>query len=178
MCTLTAKRWVAPRASTAGWGTADFPPAPTQAGFTITELMVIVGIIALATALAVPNYSRWNTTSQLKQAATELQGELNLARLAAMNRNRSVTVTAAIVNGRVTATFIDGSGAQVMPPHTMLPLVNGVTGGPITFGSLGIRVGGGAGNQLITLTNTQALTYSIAVTPAGKSTWCPRATCP
>ena len=101
-----------------------------------------------------------------------------MARLSAMNRNRSVTVTAAILNNRVTATFIDGSGAQVMPTHTMLALVTGVTGGPITFSSLGVRVGGGAGNQLITLTNNQALTYSIAVTPAGKSTWCPRATCP
>jgi Tfp pilus assembly major pilin PilA len=140
--------------------------------------MVIVGIIALSTALAVPNYSRWNATSQLKQAATELHGELTLARLSAMNRNRTVNVVLAIVNGRVTANFNDASGAQVMPPHTMLPLVNGVTGGPIAFSSLGVRVGGGAGNQLITLTNNQALIYSIAVTPAGKSTWCPRATCP
>ena len=164
MCTLTAKRWVS-------------PPAP-QAGFTIVELMVIVGIIAISTVIAVPNYIRWNSTAQLKQATTELQGELNLARLSAMNRNRSVTVTAAILNNRVTATFIDGSGAQVMPTHTMLALVTGVTGGPITFSSLGVRVGGGAGNQLITLTNNQALIYSIAVTPAGKSTWCPRATCP
>ena len=140
--------------------------------------MVIVGIIALGTALAVPNYVRWNATAQLKQATTEVQGELNLARLSAMNRNRSVTVTATIVNNRVTVTFIDGSGAQVMPPHTMLGLVTGVTGGPIVFSSLGVRVGGGAGNQLITMTNSQALTYSIAVTPTGKSTWCANATCP
>ncbi|MGH7208178.1 MAG: pilus assembly FimT family protein [Nitrospiraceae bacterium] len=140
--------------------------------------MVIVGIIAFATAIAVPNYLRWNTTAQLKQATTELQGELSLARLSAMNRNRSVTVTLAIVNNRVTATFIDGSGVQMMPPHTMLALVTGFTGSPITLSSLGVRVGGGAGNQLITLTNSQALTYSIVVTPAGKSTWCARATCP
>ena len=164
MCAPSAKRCVSPRAP--------------QAGFTIGELMVITGIIAISVALAVPNYVRWNTTSQLKQATTELQGELSLARLSAMNRNRSVTVTLATVNNRVTATFADGSGAGVMPQHTMLPLVTGFTGGPITFSSLGVRVGGGAGNQLITLTNSQALTYSIAVTPAGKSTWCARATCP
>jgi len=147
-------------------------------GYTIAELMVVVGIIAFAAAVAVPNYVQWNNTAQLKQTTIELQGEFNMARLSAMNRNRSVTVTLAIVNNRVTATFIDGSGAQVMPIHTMVPLVTGVGGGPITFSSLGMRVGGGAGNQLITLTNSQALTYSIAVTAAGKSTWCPRATCP
>lgn len=140
--------------------------------------MVVVGIIAFSAAVAVPNYLQWNATSQLKQATTELQGELNLARVSAMNRNRSVTVALAVVNNRVTAVFNDASGAQVMPPHTMLPLVTGVTGGPITFSSLGVRVGGGGGNQLVTLTNSRALTYSIAVTPIGKSTWCPQATCP
>lgn len=164
MCALSAKRCASPRAP--------------QAGYTIGELMVVTAIIAFAVAVAVPNYTRWNTTAQLKQAATELNSELNLARLSAMNRNRSVTVTLALVNNTVTATFIDGGGAQVMPPHTMLALVTGFTGGPITFSSLGVRVGGGAGNQIITLTNSQALTYSIAVTPAGKSTWCPQATCP
>src|SRR5438034_4805106 len=51
MCTLTAKRWVS-------------PPAP-QAGFTIGELMVVVGIMAFAVAIAVPNYIRWNSTAQL-----------------------------------------------------------------------------------------------------------------
>lgn len=140
--------------------------------------MLVVVIISLVSWLALPGYLQWNARSQLKQAATELQGELNLARLAAMNRNRSVTVTAGIVNGRVQATFIDGNGVQVMPAHSMLTLVTGVTGGPVTFNSLGVRVGGGAGNQLITLTNTQGLTYSIAITPAGKSTWCLQATCP
>ncbi len=65
-----------------------------------------------------------------------------------------------------------------MPPHRLPPLVKGERGGRIRVGGVGGGGGGGAGNQLITLTNTQPLTYSIAITAAGKSTWCPRATCP
>jgi prepilin-type N-terminal cleavage/methylation domain-containing protein len=149
-----------------------------QAGFTLIEMMTVTTIIAVGTALAIPTYTQWNAQYQLKQATTEVNSELSLSRMAAMNRNTTVTVALAVVGGRVTVTFTDGSGAQVIPPHTMLNLVTGVGGGPIQFNSLGLRVGGGAGNQIITLTNSQGLTYSIRVTPAGRVGWCPQPSCP
>lgn len=149
-----------------------------EAGFTLVELMTVAAVITIGTALAVPSYQQWVVRYQLKQAATEINSDLSLSRMAAMNRNTTVTVSLAVVSGKVTATFTDGAGAQVMPPHPMLGLVTGVGGGPVVFNSLGLRVGGGAGNQTVTVTNSQGLTYSIRITPAGKMNWCPQAACP
>ena len=140
--------------------------------------MTVAAIITIGTAMAVPSYQQWIARYQLKQATTELNSELSLSRMAAMNRNTTVTVSLAVATGKVTATITDGTGAQVMPPATMQNQVTGVAGGPIVFNSLGLRVGGGAGNQTVTVTNNNGLTYSIRVTPAGKVNWCPQATCP
>ena len=142
------------------------------------ELMTVAAVITIGTAIAVPSYQQWIARYQLKQATTEINSEMSLSRMAAMNRNTTVTVSLAVAGGRVTATITDGAGAQVMPPATMQNKVIGVTGGPILFNSLGLRVGGGAGNQTVTVTNNNGLTYSIRVTPAGKVNWCPQATCP
>lgn len=149
-----------------------------QAGFTLVELMTVAAIITIGTALAVPSYQQWIARYQLKQATTEVNSELSLSRMAAMSRNTTVTVSLALLSGKVTATFTDGSGAQVMNPHTMGNRVTAVGGGPVVFNSLGLRVGGGVGNQAVTLTNNQGMTYSIRITPAGKVNWCPQAICP
>ena len=140
--------------------------------------MTVAAIITIGTAMAVPTYQHWIARYQLKQATTEINGELSLSRMAAMNRNTTVTVALALVNSRVRVTFTDGSGAQVMQPHTMLDRVTGVTGGPVVFNSLGLRVGGGAGNQTVTVSDNQGLTYSVRITPAGKVNWCSQAICP
>lgn len=149
-----------------------------EAGFTLMELMTVAAIITIGTALAVPSYQQWIARYQLKQAATEINSGLSLSRMAAMNRNTTVAVALAVVGGKVTATFTDGAGAQVMPPATMQHQVTGVAGGPVQFNSLGLRVGGGAGNQTVTVTNIQGLIYSVRITPAGKVNWCPQAACP
>src|SRR6059036_1523052 len=158
---------LSPRRSESGWR--------ADAGFTLVELMTVAAIITIGTAMAVPSYQQWIARYQLKQATTEINSELSLSRMAAMNRNTTVTVSLAVASGKVTATITDGTGAQVMPPATMQNKVTGVSGGPIVFNSLGLRVGGGAGNQTVTITNNNGLTYSIRVTPAGKVNWCPQA---
>lgn len=141
-------------------------------------MMTVITIIGIGAALAVPSYTQWNARYQLRQAVTEINTQLALARLAAMNRNMAVTVTVSAVGGKVTVTTTDVSGAQVLPTQAMMVHVTNVAGGPVQFNSLGLRSGGGAGNQTLKVTNTQGLTYSIKITPGGKATWCASPTCP
>ncbi len=140
--------------------------------------MTVITIIGIGAALAVPSYTQWNARYQLRQAVTEINTQLALARLAAMNRNTAVTVTVGAVGGKVTVTTTDVSGAQVLPTQSMMVHVSNVAGGPVQFNSLGLRSSGGVGNQTLTVTNTQGLTYSIKITPGGKAIWCASPTCP
>ena len=143
-----------------------------QKGFTLIEVMIAVAIVGILAMVAVPNYLQWNARYQLKQATTELAGSLNLARMVAMNRNLAVTVTLALVSGRVNVDF-GGALAPVVLPQAVVAF----TGGPtIQFTQQGLS--GSAANVSLTLTSQQGTIYSVVVTPAGKVNWCAHATCP
>ena len=141
-------------------------------GFTLIEVMIAVAIVGILAMVAVPNYLQWNARYQLKQATTELAGSLNLARMAAMNRNLAVTATLALVSGKVNVDF-GGVLAPILLPQTIIAF----TGGPtIQFTQQGLS--GVAANQTLTLVSQQGTTYSVIVTPAGKVNWCAKITCP
>jgi prepilin-type N-terminal cleavage/methylation domain-containing protein len=155
-------------------------------GFTLVEVMMVSAIVALTATVAVPAYLQCNSKNQLKQGMTELHRSLNLARVAAMARNTTVTVTLDnnVVDPtdgvpKVTATF----SPAVIPPVRMAASVTAVANvtSPgtvpfnIRFSSLGVQLGG---NQSFTVTNNQGLVYSGIVAPTGKATWCPKSTCP
>ncbi len=150
---------------------------------TLPELMVVVVIITVAAMLAVPNYNSWSARYKLKQAATELHSNLNLTRMAAMNRNTTLTATLALVGGRVTVTFTDpgstsadclGNTARCVLPTQVMPreITNVAGAAQIRYTSLGLLTGVGTATQTITLTKSFGTTFQVQVTPGGKARWC------
>jgi prepilin-type N-terminal cleavage/methylation domain-containing protein len=149
-------------------------------GFTLIELMIVVAIVGVTSALAVPSYIDWHARYQLRQAATEIQNQLSVARISAMSRNSVVNVSLVLSGGKVQVSAGDASGASVIPATQMMGTVTGLNPAPtaVAFSPLGIRSGGGAGNQQIGISNNRGLSYSVRITPRGKVSWCPAATCP
>ncbi len=152
------------------------------------ELMVVVSIIGIVVALSMPNVKNWIARYQLKQAILELQSNLNLARMAAMNRNMTITTTLQIANGRVVATFTDPANtaagclaninACALPTQTMPGQVTGIGATTsVAFNSLGLRTPGGTANTALQLINSGGVTYSIGITPSGRTAWCAAAAC-
>jgi type IV pilus assembly protein PilA len=166
--------------------------ASSETGFTLLELMIVVAIIGIAGLIALPNYLVWQSTSQLRQAVTEVQNQLLLARMAALSRNSPVTVAISIINGTVlTTTTNAATGAQVMGSISVpLPHVVDLKVGPsaawtsaatatVSFNSMGMRSGGPGPtlNQELAMVNDKGVQYAMKVTPRGVVNWCQQSIC-
>lgn len=63
-----------------------------NAGFTIYELMIAIAIIAVLSAIAVPNIIGWRERAKLRGAAGNLRGDLQWAKLRAIRDHDNVSV--------------------------------------------------------------------------------------
>ena len=75
-----------------------------NAGFSLTELMVIIGIIGIMAGVAMPNLIGWLPKYRMGSAAREILGTLEFARLTAVKRNVATLVTLDYANDLVRIT--------------------------------------------------------------------------
>ncbi len=61
-------------------------------GFSLFELMIVIAIIAILSAITVPNLISWYRNQGLRTAVVELQSNLHLAKMAAVKQNQNCTV--------------------------------------------------------------------------------------
>lgn len=161
-----------------------------EGGFTLIEVMIVVAIIGITTMIAVPSYMQWLTRYQLREATTEITSQLNLARMAAMNRNMAVRLNLATAGTVAMVTTNTAGTVAVLSPVTFPASVTGARDAAtpdtnpapppvnIIFTSLGLLQGAGSSPFPVRVMNRDGLTYSVAVTGGGKVSWCAKATCP
>jgi prepilin-type N-terminal cleavage/methylation domain-containing protein len=169
--------------------------ASSETGFTLIEMMIVVGIIGITGLIAIPNYLVWHSRSELRQAITEVQNQLLLARMAALSRNTPVTVAISITNGAVTTTTTNAAtGAQIMSsfsvqlshvvdlkvgPSAAWTSVVAPTTANVSFNSRGMRSGGPGPtlNQELAMVNDKGIQFAMKVTPRGVVNWCADSVC-
>ena len=61
-----------------------------QSGFNLIELMIVVSVIIVLAALAVPSYRAMIQNNRIRNAAESIQNGIQLARAEAVNRNAPV----------------------------------------------------------------------------------------
>lgn len=64
----------------------------TARGFSLIELIVVIALIAILTAIAVPGYQSFMVRSRLKGAARQVMSDLMNARMMAVSLNQKVKV--------------------------------------------------------------------------------------
>lgn len=64
----------------------------TQEGKTVTELLVVVGIVAIVAGMALPNFMHLNSRTQVRCVAEEIASELRLAKQLALTHHDRVRI--------------------------------------------------------------------------------------
>ena len=57
-------------------------------GFSLVELLIVIALIAIIGAIAVPNFTKMRDNSNLKEAAREISGDIQLYKQQAVAENR------------------------------------------------------------------------------------------
>lgn len=94
---------------------AGFQTMQYKKGFTLLELMVVVAIIAIFAAIAVPTFSSWSPRLKFRTSADELHKVLMLARMTAISSNRDVIVTFDQANGTYDVAFPTETKSYSLP---------------------------------------------------------------
>lgn len=66
--------------------------SPHQAGFSLVELLVVLGIIAVMSTVAIPAIARYTRNYRIRGAAQQVAGEIGAARTKAIARNTNLGV--------------------------------------------------------------------------------------
>lgn len=66
-----------------------------QRGFTLTEIMMVIAILGILTAFALPSFRQYVANQRIKSASFDLVSTLSLARSEAVKRNATVDITPA-----------------------------------------------------------------------------------
>lgn len=67
----------------------EMDPMSEKSGFTLMELMVIIAIIAIIFALALPAFIGWLPAKRMESAASEVNAAFQVTRLSAIKENTS-----------------------------------------------------------------------------------------
>lgn len=165
----------------------------SQAGFSLLELLIAIGIVGLLMAIATPRIIAWLPNLRLQSDARQLVSNLQKARLEAVKRDQCVgivftTVPLPATGGGYKIFLDDGRGmgiacnsirdetvsnidATQVPPLDTITMSRGVSliaanigGNAFSFTSKGVIRGSQSGN--IQLQNTKIL-YTATVSAAG-----------
>jgi len=65
----------------------------TERGFTLFEMLIVIALVGIISAVAVPNFSAWRERQAVNSASKSLLSHMKQARVIAMAENRSVSIT-------------------------------------------------------------------------------------
>ena len=147
-------------------------------GFSLVEVLTVIGIVGILTAIAYPGMMRSRSNSKTRAAASDIFSSLRSARIEAVKRNTSVCMNFR-TNGTYVAFLDNGAGAfadnctqdagestlfskQVQPGTSITASIN------LGYNSQGRPLGGTIGSVFVQNDSNTNLQYKSALSIAGR----------
>jgi prepilin-type N-terminal cleavage/methylation domain-containing protein len=126
-----------------------------ESGFTLMEMMAVVGIIGILVAVAIPSFSVWLPNYKLKGAIQDLYSNMQNAKMEAIK-----------ANGQYTITFDEGADNYTMTPPTG-------TAKTVTLADYGygVRFGDPGGGEAVTYTGDSVTFTSRGMVTENDEKW-------
>ena len=141
-----------------------------KGGFSLFELLIVIAVIAVVSAIVTPNIISWRSSAKLRGAAGNLKGDLEMSKARAVRERTPVTVTFTATNYQVTFTDKDGNPRTLrnrkLPAGVRVDLDStgfGLMGDKTQFNGRGLPVAGSAW-----LVNTKGDQKRIIVSTLGR----------
>ena len=154
----------------------------------MVELMVVISIIAIMSAVAIPSLISWLPNYRLSSAARDVLSAIELARLTAVRENASVAVTFTPGNAAYhlwVDNGVGGGGANdfaqngtertlrdgLMPPSIAMSSAVFGASSSFRFNGIGLplRTDGSPGGGVVVLTNSKGKTLTVTVSSGGNA---------
>ena len=136
-------------------------------GFTLLELMVVIGIVGILSAIAIPSYFQWLPRHRVGSAARAVMSAVEFARINAVKTNANVTLNFDIVNDSLTVVASDGTTLRTRQLPNDVDLQDDGLGIAVTFDGHGFSTA--TGQVKVVNTKDPAISRSISLTLGGNA---------
>ena len=146
-----------------------------NSGLTLIELLIVMGILAIAASIAVPSYLGWMDESKARGAASSIRADFEKAKMRAIRENANVRVSFT-PNSYMVHTDLNGDNTldgneAVLANHTFsqgVTLTNTFGGDDMSFSSRGIPAAGLADAGTVTVNSPGGTTIDVIVSRFGR----------
>jgi len=136
----------------------------SERGFTVVELLTVIGIMMIITAIATPSFYYWLPTYRLSSGARQVSADLQLARMKAISQNTSYWLN--FIND-TQYQLEKVAGTAESGPFTLPDGIEVTNATPFNTSVFQSR-GTANATQTITLTNDDAKTVVVCIKTVGR----------
>jgi prepilin-type N-terminal cleavage/methylation domain-containing protein len=145
-------------------------------GFTMTEVVVVLSLLGILTAIAIPSFISWLPRHRLQTSTRQIYDDLNLAKIRAVRANIDSCITFNVGNGNYTvfldvngdSTYTNGVDTLIKGPVTLENGVNITAANTCGFNNRGMSTA--AGPTQVSLTNPTGVVTNVNVNTVGNIT--------